>query len=34
VILDRTGLTAQTLARGIVEDITSLDHGDSLLPVE
>jgi 1-deoxy-D-xylulose-5-phosphate synthase len=34
VILDRTGLTAQHLARSIVEDVTSLDRGDSLLPVE
>ena len=34
VILERIGLTAQTLARRIVEDVTALDQGGSLLPVE
>jgi 1-deoxy-D-xylulose-5-phosphate synthase len=34
VILERVGLTAQALARSIVEDVTSLDQGASLLPVE
>ena len=34
VILERVGLTAQTLARSIVEDITALSHGENLLPVE
>jgi 1-deoxy-D-xylulose-5-phosphate synthase len=34
VILERVGLTAQTLARSIVEDVTALDQGESLLPVE
>jgi 1-deoxy-D-xylulose-5-phosphate synthase len=34
VILERIGLTAQTLARSIVEDVTALDKGESLLPVE
>jgi 1-deoxy-D-xylulose-5-phosphate synthase len=34
VILERVGLTAQTLARGIVEDITGIDAGEPLLPVE
>ena len=34
VILERIGLTAQTLARGIVEDITGIDAGEPLLPVE
>jgi 1-deoxy-D-xylulose-5-phosphate synthase len=34
VILERAGLTAQPLARSIVEDITALDHGKNLLPVE
>src|SRR4051794_4916648 len=33
VILERAGLTAQTLARSIVEDITALDSGESLVPV-
>ena len=28
VILERIGLTAQTLARSIVEDVTALDQGD------
>ena len=31
-ILERIGLTAQALARGIVEDVTALDAGESLLP--
>jgi 1-deoxy-D-xylulose-5-phosphate synthase len=34
VILERVGLTAQTLARSIVEDVTALDAGESLLHVE
>jgi 1-deoxy-D-xylulose-5-phosphate synthase len=34
VILDRIGLTAQGLARSIVEDVTALDAGESLLRVE
>ncbi len=34
VILERIGLTAQTLARSIVEDVTALDAGESLLQVE
>ncbi len=33
-ILERIGLTAQTLARSIVEDVTALDQGESLIPVE
>jgi 1-deoxy-D-xylulose-5-phosphate synthase len=33
VILERVGLTAQTLARRIVEDVTALDSGESLVPV-
>ncbi|HLN75801.1 MAG TPA: 1-deoxy-D-xylulose-5-phosphate synthase [Nocardioidaceae bacterium] len=33
-ILDEIGLTAQKLARSIVEDVTALDSGDSLLPVD
>ena len=33
-ILERIGLTAQTLARRIVEDVTALDSGETLLPVE
>ena len=33
-ILERIGLTAQALARGIVEDVTALDAGHPLLPVE
>jgi len=33
-ILDRIGLTAQTLARSIVEDVTSLDRDESLIDVE
>ncbi len=34
VVLDRAGLSAQTLARSIVEDVTALDAGESLLHVE
>jgi 1-deoxy-D-xylulose-5-phosphate synthase len=34
VLLERMGLTAQTLARRIVEDVTALDSGDALLHVE
>jgi 1-deoxy-D-xylulose-5-phosphate synthase len=34
VILEGIGLTAQTLARSVVEDVTALDAGESLLPVE
>jgi 1-deoxy-D-xylulose-5-phosphate synthase len=33
-ILDRVGLTAQTIARRIVEDVIALDDGHSLLPVD
>jgi 1-deoxy-D-xylulose-5-phosphate synthase len=33
-ILERIGLTPQTLARRIVEDVTALDQGDALLGVE
>jgi 1-deoxy-D-xylulose-5-phosphate synthase len=31
VILERIGLDPQTLARGIVEDITAIDHGQELV---
>ncbi len=34
VILERCGLTAQALARSIVEDVTALDAGGALLDVE
>jgi 1-deoxy-D-xylulose-5-phosphate synthase len=34
VLLERMGLDAQTLARSVVEDVTALDQGDSLLHVE
>jgi 1-deoxy-D-xylulose-5-phosphate synthase len=34
VILERCGLTAQALARSIVEDVTALDGGGALLDVE
>jgi 1-deoxy-D-xylulose-5-phosphate synthase len=34
VILEQVGLTAQILARSVVEDVTALDAGESLLPVE
>ena len=33
-VLAHIGLTPQTLARGIVEDVTALDRGESLLPVD
>ncbi len=33
-ILERIGLTPQTLARRIVEDVTALDRGDALVPLE
>ncbi len=33
-ILDEIGLSAQALARRIVEDVTALDRGDNLLEVE
>ena len=33
-ILERIGLTAQTLARSVVEDVTAIDAGQPLLPVE
>ena len=33
-ILERVGLTAQTIARSIVEDVTALDRGDSLVDIE
>ena len=34
VILEAIGLTAQTLARSVVEDVTALEAGQPLLPVE
>jgi hypothetical protein len=34
VILERCGLSAQSLARSVVEDVTALDHGESPLQVE
>ena len=34
LILERIGLTAQSLARSIVEDVIALDSGDDLLRVE
>jgi 1-deoxy-D-xylulose-5-phosphate synthase len=34
VILDRVGLSAQSLARSIVEDVTALDEGEPLLQLE
>ena len=34
VLLERIGLTAQPLARSIVEDVTALDRGETLLPVD
>ncbi len=33
-ILEECGLTAQALARGIVEDVTALDQGESLVDVD
>src|SRR4051812_17876097 len=33
-LLEHIGLDAQTLARSIVEDVTALDQGESLIPVE
>jgi 1-deoxy-D-xylulose-5-phosphate synthase len=33
-LLEKIGLDAQTLARSIVEDVTALDQGESLIPVE
>jgi 1-deoxy-D-xylulose-5-phosphate synthase len=33
-ILERVGLTAQTIARSIVEDVTSLDRGATLIDAE
>jgi len=33
-LLEQVGLDAQTLARSIVEDVTALDQGESLIPVE
>ncbi len=33
-ILDEIGLSAQALARSVVEDVTALDRGDNLLEVE
>jgi len=33
-LLEHLGLTAQTLARRVVEDVTALDAGETLLPVE
>jgi len=34
LVLEQIGLTAQTIARSIVEDVTALDQGESLLHVE
>jgi 1-deoxy-D-xylulose-5-phosphate synthase len=34
VILEAIGLTAQGLARSVVEDVTALEAGEPLLPVE
>ena len=34
VILERAGLSAQALARGVVEDVTALDQGEPLVPAE
>jgi 1-deoxy-D-xylulose-5-phosphate synthase len=34
LVLEQIGLTAQTIARSIVEDVTALDRGESLLHVE
>jgi 1-deoxy-D-xylulose-5-phosphate synthase len=34
VILARIGLDAQTLARSIVEDVTALDSGPSVVEVD
>ena len=34
VILERCGLSAQSLARSIVEDVTALDDGENLLEVD
>jgi 1-deoxy-D-xylulose-5-phosphate synthase len=34
VILERIGLTSQTLARSIIEDVTALDAGATLLDVD
>jgi 1-deoxy-D-xylulose-5-phosphate synthase len=33
-ILERCGLTAQSIARSVVEDVTALDHGESLVDVD
>jgi 1-deoxy-D-xylulose-5-phosphate synthase len=33
-ILERVGLTAQTLARRIVEDVTALDAGHALVDID
>jgi 1-deoxy-D-xylulose-5-phosphate synthase len=33
-LLEEFGLTAQTLARSIVEDVTALDHGEPLVTLE
>jgi len=33
-ILERIGLTPQTLARRVVEDVTALERGDALVPLE
>jgi 1-deoxy-D-xylulose-5-phosphate synthase len=34
VLLEQMGLDAQTLARSIVEDVTALEAGESLIPVD
>jgi 1-deoxy-D-xylulose-5-phosphate synthase len=33
-LLEEFGLTAQTLARSVVEDVTALDHGEPLVTLE
>ena len=33
-ILEEIGLTAQALARSVVEDVTALDRGDALVDVD
>jgi 1-deoxy-D-xylulose-5-phosphate synthase len=33
-LLDQIGLTAQTIALSIVEDVTAVDQGESLIPVD
>jgi 1-deoxy-D-xylulose-5-phosphate synthase len=33
-ILDRIGLSAQALARSVVEDVTALSGGEALVPLD